>query len=117
MEGRTMNAMTNVPWKAIDLYVQAPTNRNTEARILAAEDGRQIGVMYGSKINPRAASDHVLIIATPQLRAALAELTAALDEAMSATNVSGAVWSSRMICARDAAEAALGAVAIVEPRR
>ncbi|MGO3934740.1 hypothetical protein [Rhodopseudomonas pseudopalustris] len=87
------------------------------AEIIVAADGRQIGVLYSNAINPQAKQDHKLAVAAPELRAALTELTAAFDDALSATDVAGAMYSARVNAAREAAEAALAATRIVEPRR
>jgi|GEM_PF-5901538 len=103
--------MTTIGWHFSNF------NLGTGGKIIVAEDGRNIGVMYGPNVNPRAAQDAEIAAAAPKLQAALAELTAAFDDALSATDVAGAMYSARVNAAREAAEAALAATRIVEPRR
>ncbi|WP_420132622.1 hypothetical protein [Rhodopseudomonas sp.] len=105
-----MNAPSVIGWRLQPL-------QGVTAKVIVADDDRNIGVLYASEINPQSAQDGALLVAAPKLQAALAELVAALNEALSAIDVAGSVYSIRMDNARDAADAALGAVAVVEPRR
>lgn len=89
----------------------------TGAKIIVADDGRNIGVMYSPNVNPLADRDAALAVAAPKLQTALAELVAALDEALAAVDVAGSVWAERVNIARAAADAALAEASVAESAR
>lgn len=105
-----MNAPSVIGWRLQPL-------QGVTAKVIVADDGRNIGVLYASEINPQSAQDGALVTAAPKLQAALAELTAALDEALAAIDVAGSVWAERVNIARANADAVLAEVTAAEPRR